>query len=63
MCALRVYRLADRTSVSLECVPQLGCVCIPLLLRHRLLLTYEAEASGLSASRVIDMLLEQVPVA
>ena len=33
------------------------------VLRHRLLLTYEAEASGLSASRVIDMLLEQVPVA
>ena len=33
------------------------------VLRHRLLLTYEAEASGLTASRVIDMLLEQVPVA
>ncbi len=33
------------------------------VLRHRLLLTYEAEASGLNAGKVIDMLLEQVPVA
>ncbi len=33
------------------------------VLRHRLLLTYEAEASGLTPARVIDLLLEQVPVA
>ncbi len=32
-------------------------------LRHRLILSFEAEASGLNSQRVIDLLLEQVPVA
>ena len=32
------------------------------VLRHRILLTYEAEADGISASQVIDQLLSQVAV-
>ncbi|MEQ8485228.1 MAG: MoxR family ATPase [Pseudomonadales bacterium] len=32
------------------------------VLRHRLILTFDAEAQGVSADRVVDMLLDQVPV-
>jgi MoxR-like ATPase len=32
------------------------------VLRHRLILTFDAEAQGISADRVVDMLLDQVPV-
>ena len=32
------------------------------VLRHRLLLTYEAEAEALTPERVIDRLLAEVPV-
>jgi MoxR-like ATPase len=32
------------------------------VLRHRLLLTYEAEAENLTPERVIDRLLAEVPV-
>ncbi len=33
------------------------------VLRHRLLLSYEAEAAGINSDQVIDRLLQQVPVA
>jgi MoxR-like ATPase len=32
------------------------------VLRHRVLLSYEAEAEGVSAERVVSMLLERVPL-
>jgi MoxR-like ATPase len=32
------------------------------VLRHRLLLTFDAEAQGISSDRVVDLLLDQVPV-
>ncbi len=32
------------------------------VLRHRLILTFDAEAQGISSDRVVDMLLDQVPV-
>lgn len=34
---------------------------LPDVLRHRILLTYEAEASGLTPDRFVDLLLERVP--
>ena len=33
------------------------------VLRHRLILSFEAEANGISADQVIEQLLRQVPVA
>jgi MoxR-like ATPase len=33
------------------------------ILRHRLILSFEAEAKGISKNQVIDLLLEHVPVA
>ncbi len=32
------------------------------VLRHRLILTFDAEAQGISSDRVVDLLLDQVPV-
>jgi MoxR-like ATPase len=32
------------------------------ILRHRLILSFEAEAKGISKNQVIDLLLEHVPV-
>jgi MoxR-like ATPase len=32
------------------------------VLRHRLILTFDAEAQGISSDQVIDRLLDQVPV-
>ena len=32
------------------------------VLRHRILLTYEAEAKGITPDAFIDMLLQKVPV-
>ena len=32
------------------------------VLRHRILLTYEAEAEGLTSDKMIDKILDQVPV-
>jgi MoxR-like ATPase len=32
------------------------------VLRHRILLTYEAEAEGMTADRIIDRILNEVPV-
>jgi len=37
--------------------------CVYPVLRHRLLLTYEAEAQGINANKVIDRLLQLVAVA
>ncbi|MBF0160772.1 MAG: MoxR family ATPase [Magnetococcales bacterium] len=34
---------------------------LPEVLRHRILLTYEAEANGLTPDRFVDLLLERVP--
>jgi MoxR-like ATPase len=33
------------------------------VLRHRIILSFEAEASGISANQVIDKLLASVPAA
>jgi MoxR-like ATPase len=32
------------------------------VLRHRILLTYEAEAEGITADKIIDRILNEVPV-
>ena len=32
------------------------------VLRHRVLLSYEAEAEGISADKIVAMLLERVPL-
>jgi MoxR-like ATPase len=32
------------------------------VLRHRLILTFDAEAQGISTDRVVELLLDQVPV-
>jgi MoxR-like ATPase len=32
------------------------------VLRHRLILTFDAEAQGVTTDRVVDLLLDQVPV-
>ena len=32
------------------------------VLRHRILLTYEAEAEGLTSDAIIDRILDEVPV-
>ena len=34
----------------------------PDVLRHRVLLTYEAEAEGIDADRIVNLLLERVPL-
>jgi MoxR-like ATPase len=49
--------LAGRYNVALEDVRPVA----PAALRHRLILTYEAEAEGITADAVLDAVLEAVP--
>jgi MoxR-like ATPase len=58
-CARALAWLDGRDYVSPEDVQQLAHE----VLRHRILLTYQAEADGISMGTVIDELLAQVPVA
>ena len=57
-CARALAWLEGRDYVSPEDVQQLAHE----VLRHRILLTYQAEADGVSVDAVIDELLAQVPV-
>ncbi|MFZ9039538.1 MAG: AAA family ATPase [Gammaproteobacteria bacterium] len=58
-CSRALAWLEGRDYVSPEDVQQLAHE----ILRHRILLTYQAEADGLSADDVIDELLARVPVS
>ncbi|HUV21901.1 MAG TPA: MoxR family ATPase [Gammaproteobacteria bacterium] len=58
-CSRALAWLEGRDYVSPEDVQQLAHE----VLRHRILLTYQAEADGVSIDTVIDELLAQVPVA
>ena len=58
-CSRALAWLEGRDYVSPEDVQQLAHE----ILRHRILLTYQAEADGLSVDSVIDELLSRVPVA
>jgi len=58
-CARARAWLADRDYVSPDDVQN---VCADVL-RHRLILSFDAEASGIDADRVIQRILELVPVA
>lgn len=49
--------LAGRYNVALEDVRAVA----PAALRHRLILTYEAEAEGINADSIINAILEKVP--
>ena len=57
-CARALAWLEGRDYVSPEDVQQLAHE----VLRHRILLTYQAEAEGVSIDAVIDELLARVPV-
>jgi MoxR-like ATPase len=57
-CSRVLAWLEGRDFVSPEDVQQLAHE----ILRHRILLTYQAEADGISANEVIDELLAKVPV-
>jgi MoxR-like ATPase len=57
-CARALAWLGGRDYVSPEDVQAVAHD----VLRHRLILTFDAEAQGISADRVVDMLLDQVPV-
>ncbi len=56
-CARANAWLMGRDFVTPDDVKEL----LPDILRHRIQLTYEAEASGLTPDRFIDLLLERVP--
>ncbi|MEO5340518.1 MAG: MoxR family ATPase [Magnetococcus sp. MYC-9] len=56
-CARANAWLLGRDFVTPDDVKEL----LPDVLRHRILLTYEAEASGLTPDRFVDLLLERVP--
>ena len=58
-CSRALAWLEGRDYVSPEDVQQLAHE----IMRHRILLTYQAEADGLSADDVIDVLLARVPVS
>ena len=58
-CTRALAWLDNRDYVSPEDVQQLAHE----ILRHRILLTYQAEADGVSIDQVIDELLNKVPVA
>ncbi len=58
-CSRALAWLDGRDYVSPDDVQQLAHEAM----RHRILLTYQAEADGVSVDRVIDALLEQVPVS
>ena len=58
-CSRALAWLDGRDYVSPEDVQQLAHE----ILRHRILLTYQAEADGMSVDAVIDRLLLKVPVA
>ena len=58
-CARALAWLDERDYVSPEDVQQLAHE----ILRHRILLSYQAEADGISIDQVIDELLNKVPVA
>ena len=57
-CSRVLAWLEDRDYVSPEDVQQLAHE----VLRHRILLTYQAEADGIQIDAVIDKLLASVPV-
>lgn len=57
-CARAHAWLAGRDFVSPEDIQAVA----PEVLRHRILLTYEAEAEGMSADHVVQELLKKVPV-
>jgi MoxR-like ATPase len=57
-CARAHAWLAGREFVTPEDVHAIAAD----VLRHRVLLSYEAEAEGVSADKVITMLLERVPL-
>ena len=56
-CARAHAWLLGRDFVTPDDVKEL----LPAILRHRILLTYEAEASGLTPDRFVEILLERVP--
>ncbi|MEO5364128.1 MAG: MoxR family ATPase [Magnetococcus sp. DMHC-8] len=56
-CARANAWLMGRDFVTPDDVKEL----LPEVLRHRILLTYEAEAGGLTTDRFVDLLLERVP--
>ncbi len=58
-CARAKARLSGRDFVSPDDVQAV----IHDVLRHRLILSFEADASGINANAVIDHLLSVVPVA
>jgi MoxR-like ATPase len=57
-CARAHAWLAGRDYVTPEDVHAIA----PDVLRHRVLLSYEAEAEGVNSDRVVSMLLERVPL-
>ena len=57
-CARAHAWLAGRDYVTPEDVHAIA----PDVLRHRVLLTYEAEAEGIDADRIVNLLLERVPL-
>ncbi len=57
-CSRAIAWLDDRDFVSPEDVLNV----LPDVLRHRLILSFDAEASGLSSEDVIETLLDEVPV-
>ena len=57
LCARAVAWLGGRDFVTPEDVQAIAADC----LRHRLLLTFEAEAEGISTDMVIERILKQVP--
>lgn len=57
-CARAHAWLAGRDYVSPEDIQAIA----PEVLRHRILLTYEAEADGINADQVVEKILDSVPV-
>lgn len=58
-CARAAAWLADRDYVTPEDIQNMAYD----ILRHRLILTYEAEAEGVTTDRVIERLIQMTPVA
>ena len=74
ICKLIEYGASPRGTIALDVlVPRPGCrvdfvspedvqSVIHDVLRHRLLISFEAEAEGLSADRILNELIHRVPV-